>query len=413
MARINDHYLKLAGGYLFPEIGRRVRAYQEANPDAKLIRLGIGDVVLPLGAVDRRGDAPRGRRDGRRGDVQAATAPSRATTSCATRSPSTTTRRAARPSSPTRSSSATAASATAATSRRSSRSPRRSPSPIRSIRSTSTRTSWRAAPAAAGEDGAYAGLTYLPCTEENGFHARAARRAGRRRLPVLAEQPDRRGRDAQRSSSAGCAGRKANDAVILFDAAYEAYIRDPALPHSIYEIPGAREVAIEFRSFSKRAGFTGVRCAFVVVPKDVRGQGRQGQRRRPAPAVVAPPVHQVQRRVLPDPGRRRGRYTEEGRARAAREHRLLHGERAADPRGAGRAGLRSSAASTRRTAGSRHRRASARGTLFDRLLEEAQVVGTPGAGFGPCGEGYLRLSAFGKRENVEEAVARIAKTLAG
>ena len=120
--------------------------------------------------------------------------------------------------------------------------------------------------------------------------------------------------------------------MILYDAAYEAYIRDPDVPHSIYEIEGAREVAIEFRSFSKSAGFTGVRCAFTVVPKELQGRTAAAGSREPQRAVVAPHSHQVQRRALHHPEGRGGRV-HAGRAEAgARADRLLHGERADHPR---------------------------------------------------------------------------------
>jgi LL-diaminopimelate aminotransferase len=196
-------------------------------------------------------------------------------------------------------------------------------------------------------------------------------------------------------------------AIILFDAAYEAYISDPAIPHSIYEVEGAREVAIEFRSFSKTAGFTGTRCAFTVVPRDLCAEDPAGN---PVPlhrlwsrrqstkfngvsypvqvgaAAVYSEAGKFQVRELIDYYMENARIIREGLRAAGFE---VHGGVNAPyiwlrtPRGLGS------------------------WEFFDRLLERAHVVGTPGAGFGPAGEGYFRLSAFGERAAVEEAVMRI------
>ncbi len=204
---------------------------------------------------------------------------------------------------------------------------------------------------------------------------------------------------------------KANRAVILFDAAYEAFIRDPGLPHSIYEIPGAREVAIEFRSLSKTAGFTGTRCAYMVVPRDLKATDGAGvevalhglwNRRHTtkfngvsypiqrAAAAVFTPTGQAAVRANIDVYMENARIIREGLSRVG--YTVFGGQNAPYvwlkvP------GLLSS------------------WQFFDQLLRQAHVVGTPGSGFGSCGEGYFRLSAFGLRENVEEAVARIAAKL--
>jgi LL-diaminopimelate aminotransferase len=201
-------------------------------------------------------------------------------------------------------------------------------------------------------------------------------------------------------------------AIILYDAAYEAYITDPKIPHSIFEIPGARDVAIEFRSFSKTAGFTGVRCAFTVVPKSLTGTTATGQSvsvhqlwdrrqstkfngvsypvQRAAEAIYSP-VGKTQVRAMVDFYLTNARLIREGLERAGL---TVYGGVNAPYVWLKTPGSESS------------------WDFFDRLLNEAHLVGTPGSGFGASGEGYFRLSAFNSRENVEEAVRRIQKTLA-
>ncbi len=199
-------------------------------------------------------------------------------------------------------------------------------------------------------------------------------------------------------------------ALILFDAAYEAFIRDPAIPHSIYEIPGARACAIEFRSFSKTAGFTGTRCAFTVVPKEVCGYTRTGEaaplhplwNRRHTTKFngVSYPVQRAAEAVYSDEGKAQTRALTDfylGNAALIREtlaglgYTLTGGVNG--PYVWVRTGKKAS------------------WKFFDRLLDRAQVVTTPGSGFGRCGEGYIRISAFNNRPSVEEAMARIRKVL--
>jgi LL-diaminopimelate aminotransferase len=201
---------------------------------------------------------------------------------------------------------------------------------------------------------------------------------------------------------------RAHEAVILFDAAYEAYITGPDVPHSIYEIDGAREVAIESRSFSKNAGFTGLRLAYTVVPKAIRGRAGATEKTvnelwtrrtaihsngapwlvQKAAAAVYTPDGQKEVRALVDFYMTNARTIADGLARAGFE---VYGGRNAPyiwfrtPDGV------------------------SSWDFFDRLLAEAHVVGTPGSGFGPSGEGYFRLTAFGSRETTEEAVARVVR----
>ena len=200
----------------------------------------------------------------------------------------------------------------------------------------------------------------------------------------------------------------ANDAVILFDAAYEAYIRDPEIPHSIYEIPGARRCAIEFRSFSKNGGFTGVRCAFTVVPKDLKCQNASGEKM---------PLHPLWNRRFSTKFNgvgyvtQRGAealYSPAGKSQIADliEHYMGN---AAILRGAAeKCGLTAFGGTNAPYIWVHAPKHLTSWAVFDKLLSESNVVVTPGSGFGPAGEGYFRISAFNSRANVVEVARRLA-----
>jgi LL-diaminopimelate aminotransferase len=405
MARINEHYRKLQAGYLFPEIGRRVAAFQQANPDARLIRLGIGDVTLPLApavvqamraAVEElatakgfRGYGPdRGydflldaivRCDYRERGVEIA--PDEIFVSDGSKQDS---------------------------------------GNIQEIFGSECRVAvtdpvypvyvdtnvMAGRTGAAGPDGRYAGIVYLPGDESNAFTPGPPDAAVD--LVYLCSPNNPTGAVASRANlEAWVAWARANDAVIVFDAAYDAYIQDPALPHSIYEIPGARECAIEMRSYSKRAGFTGVRCAYTVVPKGLTGATASGERvplhvlwgRRQSTKYNAAP-YVVQRAA-------EAVHSPEGRKQTA-EQIAYYMENARRVReGLRAAGLAVFGGEHAPYVWVRTPRGLSSWECFDRWLSRAHVVCTPGSGFGSAGEGYVRLSAFNSRENVEEAVARI------
>jgi LL-diaminopimelate aminotransferase len=200
-----------------------------------------------------------------------------------------------------------------------------------------------------------------------------------------------------------------HDSVLIFDAAYDAFIQDPALPHSIYEIEGAKQVAIEMRSFSKRAGFTGVRCAYTVVPKALTGTTAGGERvpfnglwaRRHATKFNSVPyiIQKAAAAVFSPEGRKQtgeqvAYYMEN--ARALRE-------------GLSAAGLRLFGGEHAPYIWVRTPRGQTSWDTFDQLLEQAHVVCTPGSGFGASGEGYVRISAFNDRAKVDEAIQRIVR----
>jgi LL-diaminopimelate aminotransferase len=408
MARVNEHYGKLKAGYLFPEIGRRVAAFQKENPEAKLIRLGIGDVVLPLpeavreamhAAVDEmgtdqgfRGYGPEqgyeflreaiAENDFRARGVEVDR--SEVFVSDGSKCDSGNIQE------------LFAADARVAV-----------PDPVYPVYVDTNVMAGRTG--GADEKGRYAGLVYLPCGEDGGF--RPSPPAEPVDFVYLCFPNNPTGTAADRDLlTAWVDWARKTRAILLYDAAYEAYITDPELPHSIYEIPGAREVAIEFRSFSKSAGFTGTRCAFVVIPKELEGvaDGKSvslhamwNRRHSTKFNGVSYPVQRGAEAVYSEGGRRQvrervGYYM--ANARIIRE------------------GLRSIGLTVFGGVNAPYVWAKTPDGLsswefFDRLLSGAHVVGTPGAGFGACGEGYFRLSAFGKRDNVEEAVERIRTRL--
>jgi LL-diaminopimelate aminotransferase len=407
MAHINEHYQKLQAGYLFPEIGRRVRAFSEANPNAGIIRLGIGDVTLPLvpavrqalhAAVDEmgteqgfRGYGPENGydflleairehdyralgleveldeifvSDGSKqdsGNIQEIFGSD--CTLCITD-----------PSYPVYVDTNVMAGRTGE----------------------------------ANDAGRFQGILYLPATEDNSFAPAPPRE--RVDLAYLCSPNNPTGAVASRQNLVQWVQwAREGDAILLFDAAYDAFIRDPDLPRSIFEIEGARECAIELRSFSKRAGFTGVRCAYMVIPKELTGSTSTGERvslnalwsRRHSTKFNSVP-YVIQRGAA-------AVFSPEGRTQTADQvsyymdnaHCIRDGLRAA---GFSVFGGEHAPYIWMRTPGG-----LSSWDFFDRLLARAHVVGTPGSGFGPSGEGYFRISAFNSRENVQEALSRIER----
>ncbi len=411
MARTTEHYAKLPSSYLFPEIGRRVRAYQASHPDAHVIRLGIGDVTEPLApaiveamhaAVDELGKRETfrgyGPEQGYDFLIEAIRTHDYAARGVTVGADEIFVSDGSKCDSGNIQEIFSLAARIAVT------------DPVYPVYVDSNVMAGRTGPA--GADGRYAGLTYLVGNEANGFQPDPPSE------PVdvvyLCSPNNPTGTVATRPQlERWVSWARANDAVILFDAAYEGYISDPALPHSIYEIAGARDCAIELRSFSKRAGFTGVRCAFMVVPKTVTGAGPDGKR---------VPLHALWARRHSTKFNGASYIVQRGAAAAyspaglaqTREQIAFYMENARLLReGLAGAGLT--------VFGGVHApylwlRSPDRATsweLFDRLLSEAQVVGTPGSGFGPAGEGYFRLSAFNSRANIDEALGRIRGVFRG
>ena len=200
---------------------------------------------------------------------------------------------------------------------------------------------------------------------------------------------------------------KQNNSIILYDAAYEAFITEEDIPHSIYEIEGAKEVAIEFKSFSKTAGFTGVRCAYVVIPKEVKGYTKDGKAidlnqlwNRRTWTKFNGTSYIVQRAA-------EATFTEEGQ-RQIKENINYYRENAKIIKeGLEEAGFTVYGGVNSPYIWLKVPEGMTSWEFFDKLLEEVNIVGTPGSGFGPHGEGYFRLTAFGTRENTQEAIERI------
>ena len=402
MIRINEHYPKLQASYLFADIARRVRAFQAQHPGRDIIRLGIGDVTEPLPpaciaalhrAVDEmavsatfRGYGPEQGYDFlreaiARHDYQsrgADIAPDEIFVSDGAKCD------------------------TANIQELFARRIRIAiPDPVYPVY---VDTNVMAGRTGAARKGRYGGLVYLACTARNGFVPAPPTRPVD--LVYLCYPNNPTGATATRGQLAAWVDyARANRALILFDAAYEAFIRDPSLPHSIYEIEGAREVAIEFRSFSKTAGFTGTRCAFTVVPKTCMAYTAAGEARPLHPLWnrrhttkfngVSYPVQRAAEAV----------YSPEGQAQVRVLNDFYLGNAALIRETMRQLRLPVTGGENSPYLWVRTRDDS--WSFFDRLLKDAQVVTTPGAGFGRCGEGYIRISAFNSRENVEEAMARL------
>ncbi|QEM69341.1 LL-diaminopimelate aminotransferase [Geobacter sp. FeAm09] len=409
MAKINDNYLKLKAGYLFPEIGRRVRAFSEANPSAKVIRLGIGDVTRPLApavikafhdAVDDLATTDKfagyGPEQGYDWLIDAVIEKSYKPLGVSLKTDEMFISDGSKCDCANILDIFALDNVVAIG------------DPVYPVYNDTNVMIGRTGEA--DDKGYYKNIVYLPCNEANGF------------IPAL---PDRKvdiiylcfpnnptGVVASRAELKKWVDYAlANDAVIFFDAAYEAFITDPAIPHSIYEIEGAKKCAIEFRSFSKTAGFTGVRCGLVVVPEEVMGTTPGGERysfnklwlRRTTTKFngASYPVQRAAAAVYSDEGWPQIREIIDYYMENAR---IIH-------EGLAAAGLTVYGGVNAPYIWLKVPAGMTSWDFFDKLLHEANVVGTPGSGFGPSGEGFFRLSAFGNRENVIEAVERIRKNL--
>ncbi|NQV11331.1 MAG: LL-diaminopimelate aminotransferase [Cyanobacteria bacterium] len=408
MVQINSNYLKLKAGYLFPEIARRVKDFSAANPEASLIRLGIGDVTEPLPAACREAmkqavDA-MGSREGFHGygpeqgylwlreaiashDFQAR--------GCAISAEEIFVSDGSKCDSSNILDILGEGIRIAVT------------DPVYPVYVDSNVMAGRTGEA--DESGRYDGLTYLPITAANGFCAPLPD------CPVdliyLCFPNNPTGAVASREQLQRWVDYAlANQALILFDAAYEAFIRDPELPHSIYEIEGAKRCAIEFRSFSKNAGFTGTRCALTVVPRGLMGVSADGQEvelwslwNRRQSTKFNGVSYIVQRGA-------EAVYSPEGQGQVKELVNFYMENAAILRRDLSSAGLRVFGGEQAPYVWIQTPDGVDSWSFFDRLLSEAHVVGTPGSGFGAAGEGYFRLSAFNSRANVAEAMERIARS---
>ncbi len=409
MAQINDNYLKLKAGYLFPEIGRRVAAFAKENPGAKIIRMGIGDVTEPLPpavteamhkAVDEmanratfRGYGPEQGYDFLREAIAAHDFRARG---CDIAADEIFVSDGSKCDTGNILDIFGAENTIAVT------------DPVYPVYVDTNVMAGHTGDA--NEKGEYAKLVYIRTTAENNF---------------TAEVPDRKVDVVYLCSPNNPTGTamskelltkwvhyaRQNHAIIFFDAAYESYISDPSIPHSIYEIPGAKEVAIEFRSFSKLAGFTGTRCAFTVVPKNLKGRAPNGEEveiyklwnRRHTTKFngVSYITQRGAEAVYSTAGQKQVRDLVSfymANAKIIRESLTQMGLKVFGGINAPYVWL---ATPGRMTSWQ----------FFDHLLKETNVVGTPGSGFGAAGEGYFRISAFNSRENVNEAMGRLREKI--
>jgi LL-diaminopimelate aminotransferase len=407
MAFLNDNYLKLKAGYLFPEIGRRVKVFTDANPEAakRLIRCGIGDVTEPLPEASRaamhravddmgvretfKGYGPEqgyewlrkaiAENDYRQHGLEIADDEIIVSdgSKCDTGNILDI---------------LDAKNVIAVT------------DPVYPVYVDTNVMAGNTGDA--NEQGAYGGLVYLKGDESNGFVP--APPSQHVDVIYLCSPNNPTGAAATRAQlEAWVKYARAQGTIILFDAAYESYITEPRIPHSIYEIEGARECAIEFRSFSKNGGFTGVRCAFVVVPKTLLAKTASGEKK---------PLHPLwlRRQTTKFNGVsyivQRGAealYSTEGKAevRALITHYLGNAKILREA--ANKAGWPTWGGVNAPYIWVKCPGGLSSWEMFDKMLNEANVVITPGVGFGAAGEGYFRISAFNSRANAEEVARRI------
>ncbi len=405
MARVNENFEKLPGSYLFAEIARRTEAYQQANPDAALIKLGIGDVTQPLvpavvaamhEAVDEQANAATFKgygpyegydflreaivehdfkargvdiaidevfvSDGAKsdcGNIGDIFARDNRVAVC---------------------------------------------DPVYPVYVDSNAIEGRAGEYDVDAE-AWMNITYMPTTAENDF------------CPALPDAPVDLIYLCSPNNPTGTALTReqltrwvdyANDrdALILFDAAYERFITEEGLPHTIYEIPGAKTCAIEFRSFSKTAGFTGMRCGYTVIPHELVRQGQSlnalWMRRQSTKFNGASYIIQKGAAAI---------YTPEGAAQVQAVIDFYQRNARVIKEGLESAGLTVYGAVNSPYVWCKTPDGMGSWDFFNKLLEEANVITTPGAGFGPAGEGYIRLTAFGEADATREAVERIKRVL--
>lgn len=405
MALINEHYLKLPGSYLFSDIAKKVNTFKVTHPKQSLVRLGIGDVTRPLPdacikamhkAVDEMASADTfhgyGPEQGYGFLIEAILKHDFASRGINFSQSEIFINDGAKSDTGNIGEILRWDNSMGVT------------DPIYPVYIDSNVMCGRAGEL--GPDGRWSNVTYMPCTVENNF------------VPEIPKERIDMVYLCYPNNPTGTTLTKAelkkwvdyalhNDTLILFDAAYEAYIQEPDVPHSIYEIKGAKRCAIEFRSFSKTAGFTGVRCGYTVVPKELTAATFTGERvnlnplwnrrqctkfngtsyitQRGAEAIYSPEGREQVKATI-------GYYMEN--ARLLREGLTEAGFDVYGGKNAPYIWLKTPDGLTS-------------WQFFDRLLYDAHVVGTPGVGFGPAGEGFLRLTAFGRREDCIEAMRRI------
>lgn len=405
MALINENFLKLPGSYLFSEIAKRVSNFKAQNPEAKVISLGIGDVTRPIPqacieamhkAVDEmgcaatfRGYGPEQGYDFLRKAIADNDFKNRGIDIDITE---------IFISDGAKSDTGNIVDIFAPNNKVG------VSDPIYPVYIDSNVMGGRTDHL--DDNGHWSGITYMDCTINNGFKPQIP--SEKLDMVYLCFPNNPMGTTLTFSELKEWVDYAiANDVLILFDAAYEAFISDNDVPHSIYEIEGAKRVAIEFRSFSKTAGFTGLRCGYTVIPKEVTATTADGRRvgvnaiwNRRQCTKFNGTSYVIQRAA-------EATYTPEGK-KQVRENIEYYKENARMMReGLSKAGLKVFGGINSPYIWLKTPDGISSWEFFDKLLNEAHIVGTPGAGFGPAGEGYLRLTAFGSHEDCIEAMKRI------
>ncbi|MEE0085135.1 MAG: LL-diaminopimelate aminotransferase [Paludibacteraceae bacterium] len=405
MVAINDNFQKLPGSYLFSEIAKRVAAYKESNPSAKIIRMGIGDVTLPLcdavikamhKAVDEMADPSTfhgyGPEQGYKFLIDTIIKNDFEPRGVSLDSDEIFISDGAKSDTGNIGDILGLGNVVAVT------------DPVYPVYVDTNVMAGRAGDLLA--DGRWSRIVYLPCTAENGF------------VPELPKQKVDVIYLCFPNNPTGTTLTKtqltewvkyalANDALILFDAAYEAFIQEDDVPHSIYEIDGAKQCAIEFRSFSKTAGFTGTRCGFTVIPKDVTAVGMNGEKvqlnrlwNRRQCTKFNGTAYVIQRAA-------EAVYSEEGKMQVKDTIDYYMTNAKIIRNGLEAAGYTVFGGKNSPYVWAKTPDGMDSWTFFDYLLKEKNIVATPGVGFGVSGEGYIRFSALGDKDATIEAMKRL------
>ena len=411
MAKLNNHYLKLKAGYLFPEIARRVNLFTDNNPEGakQIIRCGIGDVTEPLplaareamkAAIDELGNRETFKGYGpeqgydflrsaiAKGDYQDngikieddeifVSDGSKCDTGNILDIFGNNNKIAIT-------------------------------DPVYPVYVDTNVMAGNTGEA--NESGAYEGIYYMPCNAENGFVAKIPKE--RVDLIYLCYPNNPTGATATKDQLKEWVDyAKANGSIILYDAAYQAFIKDENVPRSIYEIDGARDCAIEFRSFSKNGGFTGVRCAFTVVPKELMAEDDKGEKRSLHPLWSRRQSTKFNSVSYPVQKAAEALYTEEGKNQVSSLISHYMDNAALLSSACAEIGLSVYGGENAPYVWVACPESVDSWGMFDKMLNEANVVITPGAGFGEAGEGFFRISAFNSKENVETVCERLKTTL--
>ncbi len=407
VVKINENYLKLKSSYLFVEVARREAEFTKAHPDANVIKMGIGDVTKPLvpavvnafrEAVDEMGNADTfmgyGPEQGYGFLAEAIIKNDYNKYGISLDTDEVFISDGAKCDTGNIQEIFGIDNKIAVT------------DPVYTVYVDTNVMAGRTGEM--GDDGMYEGLTYLKCNADNGF------------VPELPSEPVDILYLCYPNNPTGTTltkdqlkvfvdWAKENKAIILFDAAYEMFITEDNVPHSIYEIEGAKEVAIEFRSFSKTAGFTGTRCAYTVVPKELKGYDSEGNEVEINPLWNRRQTTKFNGASYPVQRAAEATYSAEGQEQISEVVDYYMANAKIIRESLSDIGLEVYGGVSSPYIWVKTPNDMDSWAFFDLLLNEANVVGTPGSGFGPSGEGYLRLTAFNTLENTKEAMDRISK----